>query len=199
MIQSLRPEDRTKAAGLVGLVVAVFALAGFRAKADAPAPTASDSSVFLNPQGATSSTPPSRPDKQVDQIIDYTPPKPANLSNPFKDTLSSHSTPSGSVPAPQLYVPMKGDIGPSEPISSSALPATTAGTVTPVPPEFDSISVEGVVTGGEGVAILKVGASQLVISQGASFGKGYKLVSVTDTHVVIEKGRKQHTLMVNAQ
>ena len=196
MIQSLRPQDRTKAAGLVGLVVAVFALAGFRAKADNSTPQTGSSSVYLNPQGVTGSAPTTNSDKKSDPVIDYTPPTPNVIINPFKDTIAAPSPSNPTMQAPQLYEPMKGQINGAEslvrdggiPLSSASLPK--------VPTDFDSISVEGVVTGGEGVAILMIGSSQMVIRQGASFGKGFKLVSVSETHVVIEKGRKQQTLSV---
>ena len=71
MIQSLRPEDRVKAAGLMFLAVAVFALAGFRAKVGNTGQTSTSETVVVGTQTPGAVTPATTPtDKTADKLID---------------------------------------------------------------------------------------------------------------------------------
>ena len=202
MIQSLRPEDRVKAAGLMFLAVAVFALAGFRAKVGNTGQTSTSETVVVGKQTPGAVTPATTTtDKTADKLIDVPLSTSAAKANPFKDVSGKPSPVAQSMeskPLPeaasQPYVPMKGELSPAP--TGNEGHELSKNSDSPTIGNPDSVSVEGVIAGGQGVAVLKVGGADLVVRQGSNFGVGYRLLSVTSTQVVIQKGTKMETLTV---
>jgi hypothetical protein len=194
-MQSLRPEDRLKAVLLSVLVVVVFSLVGWRSVVASQGPPSTKQTVTLGTSGtsiAGGSTAVAAKAKEKPITIATPPPTPKN--DPFRslEMPKGDRMPAIAVSRPEVmpYQPLTGDISPAVNMGAEKNELATAHAPT------DAITVEGVVTGGKGVAILKVGDQTVIVKGGYTFASGYQLIMVTDTEVVVKKGAKLLTLFV---
>ena len=198
-MKAMRPEDRNKGIILVVLVVVVFGLIVVRAMSalggGGPAPA--DQSQVI-PVGA--SAPASGSGS----------PAPAQTGGSIPVTTSPTTGPD----AGQIDVPAIKNPGKSNPFAPPKLqpvvkpPTTEVKPIQPLPPTGNPdktnipfpidkehvdivkaapppIRVTGVVTGGRGIAVIRVGTRDFVVFQGDTFANGFKLVSVTLDQCVI--------------
>ncbi|MDR3691947.1 MAG: hypothetical protein P4L46_21380 [Fimbriimonas sp.] len=196
-MQILRPGDGPKAAILSILVVVMFGLVGWRTMASVrgTAPAANDGStgaadaLVKIPGGPKVDTP--APEKAIVVTPSSEPPK----IDPFKKIATPRIHPSmsgrsrinlGDMPMD----PLQGDIESLPPARSDTQ------TVAPADPSPLTITVQGVLTGGKGVAIIRLGKDTLIVKVGESFGAAFRLISVSDTEIVVQQGKKLQTYPV---
>ena len=194
MIQRLRPEDRTKAVGLLGLSVAVFAIAGFRAQTVSPQIDGETSvTMVLEKQDKTNANSNLSTNKvqSDDDPIVVTARKPQARINPFKDPISS------------VALPVKtSSMATQAAFQNSVTPAIQAETGQNVvasdnpavqeqnPIESLNLSVAGVVSGEKSLAIVQSNKGQFIVCVGDTFGHGCKVVSISSTTVAIAYRQK---------
>ncbi len=194
-MKGIRIEEKKKVIGLVALSIAFFALTGWRAKSLADGPTNAPQAGAVNIVIGTPPAAQKAPEKPI--ILPAATKQPAN--DPFFTSDKGGTAQSGISPNPdekpsvetEPYTPLKGDFAPMpSPLETTPAPK-------PAPEIVESITVKGVVICDQSSAILHVGNQDLVVATGSTFGNGYKLVSATETQVVIQKGKKQQTLLVS--
>jgi len=186
MIQRLRPEDKTKAVGLLGLSVAVFAIAGFRTQTITPQNNGETSVTFVldNAQKAKASPAITKP---ADESIVVPVVKPQARINPFKDPTEAASKTNPQVPVmppvqpERPYVPMQGEIAPNTSVQDT--------TIQPVKEETNQLTVCGVITGDQNMAIVQTSRGQFIVSAGDVFGHNCKVLSISSTTVKVSNNQ----------
>jgi len=201
MIGGLRPQDQGKAIGLVAGILFVFVFAGWRISSmtgGAPAPTpAQGQPVALTPTDGAPTTVAMNTRADNDEI--ELPTLFASASaDPFRTVVSA--------PVQQVAPPVRNPGGrvrirPEDPILGMrrGLPPVRPfgnGDLQIQKDPSEEISVRGVVTGAQGVAVMKVGDQEVVARIGDTVGDGYTLESVGSARVVLKKGRHHVNLSV---
>jgi len=209
------PQDKQKAIGLSVAVVVVFAMVikstlsaqGTPPPIEGASPTVAvagsppaaggaQTVALANPAGTPANTAP------VDDMIDPPILPPGEMPSPFhRDTVAYKGPmPTAKVeprfvnpapPQPRTFVKTPPDptfgvrFGDGSPIVLHADP--------------EPMSVMGVITGQNPVAVIRVGSQQFIVDRGSKFGHGYRLKSVSESQVVIESAGTLRMLRVGAR
>ncbi len=193
MSTTIRPSDQAKLAVLVGGLLLVIGFIVWQVRASSvggpPAPDTAPATISLS---SSAKVPVVTESGLIEIPAISTPPD----MEPFRTVLME--------PAPSNPQATKSSqrIRPPHPISSPI------GGTTPFLPKIDSVAgasesmtdlglyVEGVIVGGEGVAVIHFGPETHVVRQGDRFGDDMKIQSISETRVVISKGKERITLSV---
>ncbi len=144
--------------------------------------------------------------KKSDKIV-IQPPKAPQTRNPFRQRQEKgQEQVVGSDPDfvdPKILVSKGPD--PMRPLPGGTLPKISGSGTTPesisgldVQKDVEAeMQLTGVIIGGRPVAVIRMGGKDFVVSAGDTFGKGFKLVSATQTQVIISQGTVKRTLKMD--
>jgi hypothetical protein len=214
-----RPEDRQKVIGLsIGVVLVLIYFVGFvipkwtssnqeqqapAAGAAAPPPAASTDATVTAPAALLAAAPgtnvnPVIPAQQpVDLYADIEEPPPPT-SDPFSPPLpTAEMLDSNTVPKAAAALPAQGPIvNPAGGTPGISNTAGLAAVAPPAAPQKQIITVQGVVTGAEPIAVLKVDNQTRYERQGARLESGVVVARITDFGVQFQEGYRQFTLAI---
>ncbi len=199
MIMTIRPDERAKVAVLVAGVVGVSLLILFQLR------TFSGTRASITPANAlTVTSGPSTPvttSQGEPRLIKVPDMASAGAIDPFRTVLRPQGTTSSPPPTPMR-------IQNRPPAGFEARPFPPVGSLLPFQPKVDSVAgaagnmsdlglyVQGVIVGERSVAVIHFGPESLVLHKGERFGDGMSVISISESTVVIGKGKERIPLPV---